>query len=154
MWIDERGSEVVPLPECLRLVAVAAKEGRAGRLAVSQEGGPLVHPVNFAYDDRRVIVRLGDGVMAEAASGSLVAFEVDVVDLDEGCAWSVLVRGLALPIDEGHGTLPAHLPYVAVPSPGDVVLAIRTDVVTGRRFPLHDGGEAGDEPGRAHAPPR
>ena len=149
MWIDQRGSEVVPLPECLRLVAVAAKEGRPGRLAVSEQGGPLVHPVSFAYDDRRVIVRLGAGVMAEAATGALVAFEVDAVDHGEGCAWSVLVRGLAVPVGEGHGPLPAHIPFVAVPSPGDVVLAIRTDVVTGRRFRLHEGG---DEPGGAHAP--
>ena len=72
--IDQRGSEVVPLPECLRLLAEAAKQGAIGRLAVSQEQAPLVRPANFTYSDRCILVRLGPGIICDAAAGALVAF--------------------------------------------------------------------------------
>jgi hypothetical protein len=138
MWVDRRGSEIIPLSECLRLVAAAAKHGAVGRLAVSQDQAPLVQPVNFAYRDRYVVVRLGIGAMATAASGNLVAFEVDDLDRQAGEAWSVLVRGLATPVEEHERLGTMHVaPVPLVPSPGDRVLAIRLDVVTGRRFKLH-----------------
>ncbi|HTZ08820.1 MAG TPA: pyridoxamine 5'-phosphate oxidase family protein [Acidimicrobiales bacterium] len=135
MWVDRRGSEIIPLSECLRLLAVAAKEGAVGRLAVSCAQAPLVAPVNFTYRDRCVVVRLGEGTMASAVTGSLVAFETDAVDAPSGTAWSVLVRGLAADVD-GPERLGAALmaPVPMVPSPGDRVIAIRADVVTGRRF--------------------
>jgi len=134
MWVDQRGSEIIPLPECLRLLALAAKQGDVGRLAVSRQEAPVVHPVNFAYRDRRVLVRLGPGAMAEAATGALVAFEIDHLDHRVGVAWSVLVRGLALVVEDD---VPSEAPTPLVPTAGDVVLGIRLDVVTGRRFVLH-----------------
>ncbi len=138
VWIDQRGSEVVPLPECLRLLAAAAKKGAIGRIAVSQDQAPLVRPANFTYHDRYLAVRLGPGAIGSAAAGALVAFEVDEVDRENGVAWSVLVRGLATVLtpeterDTGIKVVPAPL----VPEPGEMVLAIRADVVTGRRFPV------------------
>jgi hypothetical protein len=138
VWIDQRGSEVVPLPECLRLLAAAAKKQAIGRLAVSQDQAPLLCPANFTYHDRLIVIRLGPGSIAEAATGSLVAFEVDDIDHDAGMAWSVLVRGLATvlvpgsEIEMGIESVPTPL----VPEPGDILVAIRSDVVTGRRFPL------------------
>ncbi|HUY23487.1 MAG TPA: pyridoxamine 5'-phosphate oxidase family protein [Acidimicrobiales bacterium] len=137
MWVDQRGSEIIPLPECLRLLAMAAKQGAVGRLAVSREQAPLVQPVNFAYRDRRILLRLGRGAMATAATGGLVAFEVDHLDRNGGAAWSVLVRGLAVAVDEADPAAADVAALPLVPSPGDVVLAIRLDVVTGRRFMLH-----------------
>lgn len=133
--MDRRGSEIIPLGECLRLLAVAAKHGAVGRLAVSCAQAPLMAPVNFTYRDRAVVVRLGEGTLAAAATGSLVAFETDVVDEQAGSAWSVLVRGLATELDgpERLGTA-LVAPAPLVPSPGDRVIAIRADVVTGRRF--------------------
>src|SRR5271166_1471007 len=58
MWIDQRGSEVLGAPECHRLLALAAKEVGYGRLAVSREGAPVVVPVNFAWHEHQVLVRL------------------------------------------------------------------------------------------------
>jgi nitroimidazol reductase NimA-like FMN-containing flavoprotein (pyridoxamine 5'-phosphate oxidase superfamily) len=139
MWVDRRGSEIVPQAECVRLLATAAKQGSVGRLAVSQEHAPLVQPVNFAYQDRQIIVRVGSGAMASAATGCLVAFQVDHLDPTAGEAWSVLVRGLAVPVEEGEQLGAVHVaPVPLVPSPGDKLLAIRLDVVTGRRFSLHE----------------
>ncbi|MGA2521845.1 MAG: pyridoxamine 5'-phosphate oxidase family protein [Acidimicrobiales bacterium] len=147
MWVDQRGSEIISLNECLRLLAMAAKRGAVGRLAVSRQEAPLIQPVNFAYRDRRVLVRLGSGAMESAAIGGLVAFEVDDLDREAGRAWSVLVRGLAVALDEPERLGDAHVaPVPLVPSPGDTMLAIRLDVVTGRRFRLHPPSAQGARP--------
>ncbi len=137
VWIDQRGSEVVPLPECLRLLAVAAKKGAIGRLAVSQDQAPLVRPANFTYHDRNLVIRLGEGTICSAAVGALVAFEVDEVDHETGLAWSVLVRGLATLAPNSEPDVKSEeAPKPLVPDPGETLLAIRADVVTGRRFKL------------------
>jgi len=137
MWFDQRGSEVLPRPECLRLLAVTAKEHAVGRLAVPTEGSPIIVPVNFSYLDSTVLVRLGPGTVAAATVGKLVGFEVDRVDMDAHQGWSVLVRGLALALEphELHRRW-RHLPEPLVPAPGDLLLSIRGDVVTGRRFSI------------------
>ena len=137
MWIDQRGSEVLPRTECLRLVAVTAKEHAVGRLGVPTDGSPIIVPVNFSYLDSAVIIRLGPGTVANGAVGRLVSFEVDRVDMEVQRGWSVLVRGLALALEphELHRRW-RHLPEPLVPTPGDLLLSIRADVVTGRRFSI------------------
>ncbi|HUI04418.1 MAG TPA: pyridoxamine 5'-phosphate oxidase family protein [Acidimicrobiales bacterium] len=137
MWVDQRGSEVLPRPECLRLVAVTAKEHAVGRLAVPTEGAPIVVPVNFSYMDETVLVRLGRGTAAAGAVGRLVSFEVDRLDTAAHQGWSVLVRGLARALEphELHRRW-RHLPEPVVPTPGDLLLSVRADVVTGRRFSI------------------
>jgi uncharacterized protein len=137
MWIDQRGSEVLPVAECLRLLAVAAKEEHVGRLAINEEQSPLVVPLNFTFHDRGVLIRIGPGRLSELVPGSLVAFEVDRMSPEAGEAWSVLVRGLAsvvAPDDAPHNADVVPQPWV--PEPGAQLIFIRPDVVTGRRFPL------------------
>lgn len=143
------------MPECLRLLAVADKDGLVGRLAVNGEQAPLVVPLNFTFHDGGVFVRIGPGRLSEVVPGSLVSFEVDRVELDRGLAWSVLARGLAsapapdeLPGGEG------AIPEPWVPEPGEEILFIRPDVVTGRRFRLlrRDGSGAGAGSSAAHPP--
>jgi len=137
MWTDERGSELLPLAECVRLLATAAKKGLTGRLGISTAQAPIIQPVNFTYHDRRIVIRLGSGHLLDIISGSLVAFEVDDVDRDAHEAWSVLVRGLATPLEESELHAIAEVaPTPLVPSPGDMIFVVRLDVVTGRRFPL------------------
>jgi len=144
VWIDQRGSEVLQRPECLQLLALAAKEDHVGRLAVSEQQAPLVLPLNFTFHDGLILVRIGPGQLSELAPGALVAFEVDRVDPDH--AWSVLVRGLATPLRPGDDLPGAGvMPQPWVPEPGEQVLFIRPDLVTGRRFRLvhRDQGDAG-----------
>ena len=137
MWIDQRGSEILTESESVRLLALAAKEESIGRLGLSQSEAPIVQPVNFTYHERDVLVRLGEGHMAESANGALVAFEVDRLDLVHNAAWSVLVRGLATKLtQEECRALEGVGPRPFVPLPGERIFAIRTDVVTGRRFEL------------------
>jgi nitroimidazol reductase NimA-like FMN-containing flavoprotein (pyridoxamine 5'-phosphate oxidase superfamily) len=145
MWIDQRGSEILPVPECLRLLALAAKEDQVGRLAVADGQAILVVPLNFTYHDSGVLVRIGPGRLSELVPGSLVAFEVDRMEPEHGRAWSVLVHGLASTLDPGDsGRGAGAMPRPSVPEPGEEVLVIRVDVVTGRRFRLdgRDGSRA------------
>jgi hypothetical protein len=148
MWIDQRGSEILDRPECLRLLAAAAKEDHVGRLAITDGQSPLVVPLNFVFHDGGVLVRIGPGRISEKVPGALVAFEVDRVETDRGMAWSVLVRGLASTADPGEGAIPEPL----VPEPGHLVLFIRPDVVTGRRFHLTTG-VSGVEAGASNIAP-
>ena|ERR1700722_14093390 len=137
MWIDQRGSEIVAGPECLRLVALAAKENRIGRLAVNDGQTPLVVPLNFRIHDRQIMVRIGPGSLSETVPGSLVSFEVDRVDPESNVAWSVLIRGLASALDLDAPALRVGLlPQPLVPTPGEILVLIRPDVITGRRFHL------------------
>ena len=142
MWIDQRGSEVLPRAECLRLVAVAADDHAVGRLGIPTEGAPIIVPVNFSFRDSTVLARLGPGTIAVGAAGKLVSFEVDRVEEEPPHGWSVLIRGLALALDPGelHRRW-RHLPEPMVPTPGDLLLSIRGDVVTGRRFSTRTGSQ-------------
>jgi uncharacterized protein len=135
MWIDQRGSEILQWPECLRLLALAAKEDQFGRLAVNDGESPLVVPLNFTFHDRAIVVRIGPGRIWELVPGALVAFEVDRVEPDLAVAWSVLVRGLASMLAPDDA-LAGQVPVPWVPEPGEGVISIRPDVVTGRRFRL------------------
>ena len=152
MWIDQRGSEVLTVPECHRLLAVAAKSGGVGRLAGGGDDAPIVVPVNFAVHDRQVLIRIGTGTLATLAIGRLVAFETDDVDRVAGQAWSVLVRGLATTVEPTEMFDPSHLPHPMAPTPGNTLLVVRPDVVSGRRFALRDDTGDADEPSSTGEP--
>ncbi len=138
MWIDERGSEVLPLPECRRLLALGAKQHRHGHLGISTDGAPVVVPLDFGVHNDHVIVQVGDGLFGRI-SGQLVAFQVDNStvgpswsDVDPEGRWSVLVRGLATEIEVG--SLTDGLPQPQIAEPGHRLVQVRADVVTGRRI--------------------
>jgi uncharacterized protein len=93
--------------------------------------------MNFTVNNSEVLVRIGPGRLSEMAPGSLVSFEVDRVEPDRGDAWSVLIRGLASSLDPGLApTKAGFVPQPLVPNPGEIILSIRPDVITGRRFRL------------------
>jgi hypothetical protein len=130
MWIDERGSEVLDLAEYRRLLAIGAKQGRQGHLGISEEGGPLVLPVNYQVRGPDLMVRIGEGVFGHVEQAGQVSLEVD--DGDSTPPWSVLVRGLA--IEEAAPGAGADPPRPAVADAGHRFVRIRADRVTGRRL--------------------
>lgn len=130
MWSDARGSEVLELSECRRLLAVGAKQRLHGHLGIPREGAPLVLPVNYVVHGPDVVIRIGEGMFQDVSGGALISFQVDGVE--GGRLWSVLVRGLA--IDEDASSLGPDLPVPEIASPGHRFVRIRSDVVTGRRF--------------------
>ncbi len=134
MWIDRKGSMVVDVPECKRLLAVASNLQLIGRDRDSYRSGSGDHSGELHPMRRSDWSCCGQRLPPRSAADQLVAFEVDHVDVETGWAWSVLVRGLATlsgHLSEGEldsGTRPL------VPMPGDQRLTIRTDVLSGRRF--------------------
>ncbi|MGA8296694.1 MAG: pyridoxamine 5'-phosphate oxidase family protein [Acidimicrobiales bacterium] len=137
MWIDEHGSEVLERNECLRLLALAADEGGVARLGVATSSSPIIVPVNFTYHDAGVIIRITKGTIGDTTPGSLVAIEVDRVDEEAGEAWSVLLRGLARELSfEEVAPHRLELPRPLAPIPGELLIYVRGDEITGRRFPL------------------
>lgn len=138
MWIDERGSEVLPLAECRRLLALGAKQHHHGHLGVPTEGAPLVLPSDYAVHGMDVLIQIGEGLF-DKVHDRLVAFQVDHSpddpgdsDPDAGVQWSVLVRGLASELDQAVGR--DHLPQPRVARPGRRLVHVRGDIVTGRRL--------------------
>ena len=138
MWIDERGSEVLLLPECRRLLALAAKQHRHGHLGIPTGTAPVVLPLDFGVQNNQVILQVGEGLLGRI-QGRLVAFQVDNstggtswTDVDPEGRWSVLVRGPATEIELG--SVSSGLPEPRVAEPGHRLVQVRPDVVTGRRI--------------------
>ena len=137
MWIDQRGSEVLERSECARLLAV--KSGGVGRLGMVVEGQPAVVPLNYTMVDGDVVVRVGPGTILATIreSGTIVAFEIDDQPADGRSGWwSVLVQGLAQEVTDPNRLVlfAPGAPVPAVPEPGESMVRIRPDVLSGRRF--------------------
>jgi len=74
--------------ECFALLA----SEHLGRVAVTDDCGPVVFPVNFTLDRHTVMFRTEAGTKLHAASrGSRVCFEADGIDTAARTAWSVIV---------------------------------------------------------------
>jgi nitroimidazol reductase NimA-like FMN-containing flavoprotein (pyridoxamine 5'-phosphate oxidase superfamily) len=134
METDSNGLEVLDRAECLRLLS----HGSLGRVAVSMSALPVILPVNYLLDGELILIRTGAGTkLAAAARNAVVAFEVDEGDPIGHTGWSVSVTGTAKEITdrddlERIATLP--LPHWAPNGVGHVI-ALSTDLVTGRRIP-------------------
>ena len=98
---DIRGGEVhwqeLTKSQCFELLA----REHVGRVAVVDDRGPVVVPVNFVLDRHMVVFRTDEGTKLDAASrGSRVAFEIDEIDAVAHTGWSVLVRGEAVEVTD------------------------------------------------------
>jgi nitroimidazol reductase NimA-like FMN-containing flavoprotein (pyridoxamine 5'-phosphate oxidase superfamily) len=128
--------EVLTEEECLDLL----RSHRIGRLAVTNEGQPLIFPINYAADERAVVFRTAPGMKLSQAPMSRVAFEIDEVDMAAGTAWSVLVQGVAYDITETLDSLSERLRQLVVQpmAPGERPnwMAVMRGEISGRRFRL------------------
>jgi nitroimidazol reductase NimA-like FMN-containing flavoprotein (pyridoxamine 5'-phosphate oxidase superfamily) len=125
--------EVLERDECLRLLGTAT----LGRIGVSSGALPIVLPVNFRFDGRRILFRTGAGTKLDAATqNAVVAFEVDEIDPPAHTGWSVVVRGVARELTDRDELAEAQRPPLARWAPGEDhrVLAIAPEIVSGRRI--------------------
>jgi nitroimidazol reductase NimA-like FMN-containing flavoprotein (pyridoxamine 5'-phosphate oxidase superfamily) len=124
-------------PECFDLL------GRAdvGRLAVQLPAGGIdIFPVNFVLDDGSVLLRTGGGTKLDSVKAEpVVAFEADHFDYFEGSAWSVVIKGHAVLVedhDELFGLLDVNIDTWH-PERKPFFVRILPASTTGRRFAIH-----------------
>ena len=132
MGQDRNGLEVLEREECLELLAGAA----VGRIGLSVGALPLVLPVNFCVDGERIVVRTGAGTKLDAASRhAVVSFEVDEIDPWFHQGWSVVVTGIAAPLESDEELAHAKtLPLLPWAAAGERYVAISVADVSGRRI--------------------
>jgi len=83
--------------ECFELLATA----RLGRVAVIDDRGPVVFPVNYVLDRHTVVFRTEPGTKLHAAiQGRRACFEADGADEAARTGWSVIVRGEIVEVTE------------------------------------------------------
>lgn len=116
--------------------------GGVGRIAVSIVNHPDIFPVNYVVDHGSVVFRTAEGTkLAAAVLGVAVAFEADGYDPDVGEAWSVVIKGRAVELEQVHGRFDAAdlplFPWHA--SPKNRVVRIEPEHVSGRRFVVVEG---------------
>ena len=132
--------------ECFELLA----REQLGRVAVVDDRGPIVLPVNFVLDRHMVVFRTDEGTKLDAAiRGSRVAFEIDGTDAAAHTGWSVMVRGEAVEVTD-----PAELARLRrlplspwAPGAKSRYVRILPAALTGRRI-LRPG-----DPGSPHGRP-
>jgi nitroimidazol reductase NimA-like FMN-containing flavoprotein (pyridoxamine 5'-phosphate oxidase superfamily) len=138
MEVDRNGLEVLSREDCLALLKTAL----LGRVAITTKALPSIVPVNFRFDGSEILIRTGRGTKLDAATqNAVVAFEVDEVEPSRQIGWSVVVTGIAREItdpDELADAEKLHLERWA-PGPDHRVVAISTDVVSGRRVRPREG---------------
>jgi nitroimidazol reductase NimA-like FMN-containing flavoprotein (pyridoxamine 5'-phosphate oxidase superfamily) len=112
-----------------------------GRLAFLDRAGvmPMIIPVNYLFDQERVVFRTDPGSKLTAAlHDAPVAFEVDGVDEQQQRGWSVVVRGfLEEVVDPDELGRLSSTPLVAW-APGARAHYVRVNprLVTGRRIQM------------------
>jgi len=128
--------ETLSQEECLELL----RSHRVGRIALADHGQPLIFPVNYAADDRAVVIRTALGMKLHESPMAKVAFEIDEVDEAAGTAWSVMVQGIAYEITDAIDQLSEQLRTLVVEpmAPGERTnwIAVMRDQISGRRFRL------------------
>jgi hypothetical protein len=144
MTTDANDMIVLDTQTCLGLL----RSGEVGRLAVSITNHPDIFPINYVVDRGTIVFRTAEGTkLAASLLGRAVAFEIDGYDADAGDAWSVVVKGYAVEIEqmrEYFGAL--DLPLFPWPA-GSKHRFVRIEpvMITGRRFHVVErAASAGD----------
>ena len=134
-----RRLEALPRAESLRLLSTVS----LGRLVFTHLALPAIRPVNHAVAGEQVIIRAYLGTAISSAvgdrSGTVVAYEADLIDPDTHLGWSVVIVGRAARLtDQAEAARYRELlrPWVAdgVADGADDIIAIHADMVDGFRL--------------------
>jgi nitroimidazol reductase NimA-like FMN-containing flavoprotein (pyridoxamine 5'-phosphate oxidase superfamily) len=133
----EHGMEILPIPDCERLLG----SGGVGILALPGVDAPILRPVNFALSAGWLIIRTGEGQILEAAQvGSPTSFVLSQVDRLEHTGWSVVVTGKLMDRSgiEGMADIPLR-PWARAEKHRFVGLSI--EQISGRRIAIDQNVE-------------
>jgi hypothetical protein len=122
--------------DCLQLVGSVP----LGRIVFTVRALPAVRVVNHLMVGEQIIIRasLGAAISSEVdGTGTVVAYEADLIDPAERLGWSVVVVGRASRVtDRELGARYRELLSPWVDGEMDQVIAIAADLVTGYRMIL------------------
>lgn len=120
--------------ECMRLLGAAV----VGRIVFTERALPAIRPVNFTLDHNEIIFRTAAGSALAATRNSVVAFEIDEIDILTHTGWSVVVLGQAYEIvDIDRLVRIACADHAPWPSRRTThTIAIPIDHISGRRLML------------------
>lgn len=93
---DRDARSMVELDRAEALALLAGVD--LGRIVFTRDALPAIRPVNHAVVDGHLVVRTHEGAALAAAvdgSGTVVAYEADLIDPDTHLGWSVVVTGFA-----------------------------------------------------------
>jgi uncharacterized protein len=130
---DRNLLEVLTYDECLRLLGSRS----VGRIAFVDAGTPIIVPVNYLLDGASVLIRSAPGSKLDTADRARpLAFEIDDHDPSTRTGWSVLITGVADPVDEEEAIrYDRKLDAWALGDRQDVaLLRLQADSVSGRRI--------------------
>lgn len=139
----ERELETLEVETAMRLLT----EHHVGRIAMNDPAGPLVFPVNYAFDQGAVVFRTDPGLALRAAEDRVHAsFQIDHVDETHRIGWSVLVRGRLAEVVDPEELARLDRLQILPFAPGAGrrhLVRLSPSVITGRRIPLPDQVPAG-----------
>ncbi|ELT45578.1 pyridoxamine 5'-phosphate oxidase family protein [Arthrobacter nitrophenolicus] len=129
-------TEVLTVEECWKLLG----SSYIGRLAVINGSTPEIFPVNFVPAERAIYLRTAPGTkLRSLLTGNPVALETDALNVYGTEVWSVVVKGVPSPVEDGSMPLeladPDREPWE--PSLKEHLIRIDPTEVTGRRFAVH-----------------
>lgn len=125
--------------ECRALL----RRSHVGRLGVVRGGYPLIFPVNYGFHGERVVIRTHAGAKLRGALYHRVSFEIDEIDYESRCGWSVLVQGFGTELtarDPGYAAMRHLTPAPWAPGERDRLLVIAPISITGRRITRRPDG--------------
>jgi hypothetical protein len=131
----QRRLEALPRAESLRLLSTVS----LGRLVFTHLALPAIRPVNHAVAGEQVIIRAYLGTAISAAvgqrSGTVVAYEADLIDPDTHLGWSVIIVGRASRLtDQNEAARYQELLQPWVVDGADDLIVIEADMVDGFRL--------------------
>jgi uncharacterized protein len=130
---DVEPMRILNQDECSELLGTVD----VGRLAIAISNIPDIFPINYVTDHGTVVFRTAEGTkLAGAVLGRAVAFEIDGCDPVSGDAWSVVVKGQAVEIEQMYELFDAQdLPLFPWHAGAKLrYVRIEPNEVTGRRF--------------------
>ena len=131
----QRRLEALPRAESLRLLSTVS----LGRLVFTHLALPAIRPVNHAVAGDQVIIRAYLGTAISAAvrdrTGTVVAYEADLIDPDTHLGWSVIIVGRATRLtDPAEAARYRELLQPWVVDGADDIIVIQADMVDGFRL--------------------
>ncbi|MFB4298556.1 pyridoxamine 5'-phosphate oxidase family protein [Actinomadura sp. NTSP31] len=138
MQFDRSGLEILGPRECRDLL----RHAEVGRIVFTHNALPAIQPVNYVLDGEDIVFRTSrTSRLATAATGSIVAFEIDAFDAGACMGWSVVAVGPARRVS-APGEI-ASLEEIELrprgPGQRDLFIRIRPEMLSGRRIP--DGAD-------------